>query len=325
MKFFNAVTRTLAVGLLMTFAGSAAAQQAYPTKPIHIIVTFTPGGTNDILARLFGPKLTESWGQPVIVDNRPGANGIIGAQALVKSPPDGHTMMMHSSTHIINSLLYPVPYDTIKDFAPVATVALSEDVLVVNPSVPANNLHELIALAKSKPGQLNYGSPGIGNSLHLAAELFCSRAGIKMQHVAYKGAAPVVTDLMGGQVQLAFIPPMVVLPQIKSGRVKAIAYTGETRLPGLPQVPTFTESGMPGLDVRTFQGFFVPAHTPKGIIDKLSAEIAKIVAMPDIKEALDRQGMEPFASTPDQFAAMIRAEIAKWGNIIKTANVKIEN
>lgn len=324
MKFFVATAQIVSASLLMAFVGGAIAQQAYPTKPMHIIVTFAPGGSNDILARLFGPKLTEAWGQPVIVDNRPGANGVNGAVDLIKAAPDGHTIMMHSSTHIITPLLVKVPYDTIKDFAPVASVCLSEDVLVINPSVQANNLKELIALAKSKPGQLNFGSSGNGGSLHLAGELFAIMAGIKMQHIPYKGALPVVTDLIGGQVQLFFSPPIVVLPHIKSGKIKALAISGKARNAALPQVPTFTEAGLPGFEVGVWQGFFAPPATPKAIVDKLSAQIGKIVAMPDINKALASQGMEPYITGPEQFAAVIKADVAKWGKIIKTANVKLE-
>ena len=325
MKFLTTAAQFVTAGLLLAFVGCASAQQAYPTKPIHIIVTFAPGGSNDILARLYGPKLNEAWGQPVIVDNRPGANGVNGAVDLVKAAPDGHTLMMHSSTHIITPLLVKVPYDMIKDFAPVSTVCLSEDVLVINPSVPANNVRELIALAKSKPGELNFGSSGSGGSLHLAGELFSILAGIKMQHIPYKGALPVVTDLMGGQVQLFFSPPIVVLPHIKSGKIKALAVSGKHRMDALPQVPTFTEAGLPGFEVAVWQGFFAPAATPKPIIDKLAAEIARITALPDVNKALANQGMEPFVAGPAQFAAMIKADVARWGKTIKTANVKLED
>ena len=325
MKFFTPASQVMCAVLLMSFVGCAGAQQAYPTKPIHIIVTFAPGGLNDILARLLGPKLSEAWGQPVIVDNRPGANGVNGAVDLVKAAPDGHTLMMHSSTHIITPLLVSVPYDTIKDFAPVSTVCLSEDVLVINPSVPANNVRELIALAKSKPGELNFGSSGTGGTLHLAGELFSMQAGIKMQHIPYKGALPVVTDLIGGQLQVFFSPPMVVLSHIKSGKLKALAVSGKARNAALPQVPTFTEAGLPGVELGAWLGLFVPAATPKAIVNKLSVEVAKIVAMPDVNKALAGQGMEPFVSTPEQFAAIIKADVSKWGRIIKTANVKLED
>jgi len=325
MKTFNAVMRMVTAGVLMAIAGTTAAQQDYPNKPIRFIVPFPPGGSTDPIARLIGQKLTESWGQQVIVDNRPGGNTIIGTEALAKSPPDGYTMLTATSTFVISPHLVPnLPYDSFKDFSPVATLTITEMVLVLNASVPANNLQELIALAKSKPGQLNCASSGTGSANHLASEFFNLQAGIKTQHVPYKGGGPVLADLLGGIVQMAFSPPLAFLPHIKSGRLKPIAVSGETRHPSLPQVPTFAEAGLPGYSIGYWIGVLAPAGTPKAVIDKLSNEIGRILARPDTKEKIALQGMESFISTSEQYAALLKADTAKWGKVIKTANIKLK-
>ena len=323
-KNCNALARRIIAGILLGLAASAGAQQVYPTKPIRIISPYPAGGTTDIMARLVGPKLTESWGQPVIVDNRPGGNTIIGSEAMVKSPPDGHTLLSILSSHVIVPNLAPTPYDVIKDFAAVATIASTQLVLVVHPSLPARNLQELIALAKSKPGQINYGSGGSGTVTHLAGEYFNMQAGIKTQHIPYKGSIPALTDVVGGQVQMYFSPPIVALAHIKSGRLRAIALTGDTRLAVLPELPTAIESGLKGFVVNTWYGFLAPAATPGEIINKLGTEIARILALPDVREKLLSQGMDPFISTPEQFAALIRTDFAKYTRIIKSANIKLE-
>ena len=322
-RFSSALMRTLAVGILMAVAGSAAAQQAYPSKAFRFIVPYPPGGSATPLARIIGQKLTESWGQQVIVDNRGGGNTVIASELLVKSPPDGYTILLMDQTIIINPNLITTSYDAIKDFAPVATVVSSVVILGANPSVPANTLQEVIALAKSKPGELNYASAGSGGINHLSGELFNIMTGVKIQHVPYKGGGPAVTDLMGGQVQLCFFSPFI-LPQIKSGKLKAIAVTGKTRMPALPQVPTFGEAGLPDFNVKGWYGVLAPAGTPKAIIDKLSVEIGRMLALPDVKEQLDRLGVDPFISTPEEFGTMMKSELAKWANVIKTANIKLE-
>ncbi|MFH1604381.1 MAG: tripartite tricarboxylate transporter substrate binding protein [Pseudomonadota bacterium] len=325
MTAFYAVVRMVTAGVLIAIASSVAAQQDYPSKPIRFITPFAPGGSTTIVARLFGQKLTESWGQPVIVDNRPGGNTIIGTEALTKAPPDGYTILLVLNSHVINSLLTAnLPYDTFKDFAPVATIASSEYVLVINPSVPAKNLQEFIALAKSKPGQLNYASAGSGGIAHLGTELFNIMAGIKMQHIPYKGSGPALTDVIGGQVQMYLCSPAGAIPHVKSGRLKAIAVSGETRLSALPQVPTFTEAGLPGFDTKSWQGVLAPAGTPQHIINKLSSEMAKIAVMPDIRNKLVSLGMGPFYSTAEQFAALMQADKAKFAKLIKAANIKLE-
>jgi len=325
MKALNAIVRMVTVGVLMAVIGPVAAQQAYPSKPIHIIVPFPPGGSVDPMARMAAQKLAEKWGQSVIVENRAGGNAIIGTDAVAKAAPDGYTILVAGSPHVISPSLLTTPYDAIRDFAPVATIAASRHVLVLNPSLPANNLQELIALAKSKPGQLNYSSSGSGNTNRLAAELFSMLAGVKMQHIPYKGAGPAITDLIGGQVQLSFQIPISVIPHIKSGKLKAIAISGASRASALPQVPTFAEAGMPDYELAGWTGILAPAGTPKEIVDKISSEMARVLAMPEINEKLVNQGLEAFISTPEQFAAMMQADMVKFAKIIKAANIQKEN
>jgi tripartite-type tricarboxylate transporter receptor subunit TctC len=315
----------LIAGALTAFAGAGAAQQAYPNKPIRFIVPYPPGGSNDLLARLIGPKLTESWGQPVIVDNRGGGNTVMGTAAVAQAAPDGYTILMMAIAHTIIPNLLPTPYDPIRDFAPVATAGRGELVLVLHPAVPADNLKELIALAKAKPGQLNYASASTGGPLHLAGELFNMLAGVKTQHVPYKGGGPATMAVLGGEVQMRFSPPPEAIAHIKSGKLKAIAITGNARSSFLSQVPTFTEAGLPGFNAKNWFGVLAPAGTPKAIVDKLSSEIARVLALAEIREKLLSQGMEPFISTPEQFGALMRADYALYGKIIKAANIKLEN
>ena len=323
MKISNTVARIAAAVMLMAFVGSVDGQETYPNRPIHLIVPYSPGGSNDPMARLIGGKLSERWNQPVIVDNRPGGNTVIGGEALAKSPPDGYTLLLLGSGVIAAALLVPAPYDMIKDFDAVATLAKSDYVLVLHPSVPANTLQEFIALAKAKPGQINFGTAGVGSTVHLAAELFNMLVGIRMQHVPYKGSGPVISDLIGGQLQVAFQIPIAVTNHIRSGKLKAIAVTGETRLVALREVPTFIEAGVPGFDAKAWYGVIAPAGTPKAVINRLSTEIAAILAMPDIREYLAKQGMEVLPSTAEQTAALMKAELAKFAKVIKAANIKL--
>jgi len=326
MNFCTKVARMLAVSMLVIFSGMAGAQQAYPVKPIRFIVPFPPGGSTDPVARLVGQKLSESWGQQVIIDNRPGGSTVIGADAVAKAPPDGYTILLLAfSTHIINSiLLRDLPYDSFKDFAPVATLTKSEFVLVVHPSVPTNNLQELIALAKARPGELNYASAGNGNLGHLAGELFNMMAGIKTQHIPYKGAGPAFTDLIGGRVQMHFAVVFSAIPHIKAGKLRGIAITGDARSPQLPQVPTFAEAGLRDFDLKSRLGVVAPGRTPKAIIDALSAEIAKALTAPDIQEKFEAQGLSPFISTPEQFAALMQADTSKIAKIVKAASIRLD-
>ena len=323
-KFFSRITQTIAIFAFMTMAGIASAQQTYPNKPIRFIVLFPPGGANNVLARIVGQKLTESWGQPVIVENRPGGNTVIGSEHVAKSAPDGYTIMLMSVTHVINPSLFPTPYDAIRDFAPVATISNTPLILALNPAVPANNLQEFIALAKSKPGQLNYATPGSGGINHIAAEVFTSMAGVKLQHIPYKGSAQAMTDVIGGQVHLTFQGPINVAPHIKSGKLRALGVSGESRLTALPQLPTFTEGGLPGYDVQIWYGVLAPAGTPRDIVNKLSGEIAKMLTLPDMKDNLLNQGMAPLINNPDQFGALMKTDLARFARIIKSANIKFE-
>lgn len=325
MKFRAALFKVLTLGILVALIGPVAAQQNYPNKPIRMIVPYPAGGGTDVLARLIGGKMSESWGQPVIVDNRPGGNSVIGSDILAKSPPDGYTMMAMAIAFAITPGLLPTPYDPIKDFAPVATIGTGELVLALNASLPANNLQQLIAYAKARPGQLNYASTGTGGPQHLAGELLNILTGIKTQHIPYKGGGPAANDLLSGQVQMYFSPAVTVIPHIKTGKIKAVAVNGKSRLSALPQVPTFAEAGLPDFDVKNWFGVLAPGRTPKQIVDKASLEIARILGMPDIKEKMASQGIEPFISTPEEFAALIKADMTQYAKIIKMANIKLED
>lgn len=325
MSRTSAVRRALLAGMLMACIGSAAAQQDFPNKPLRIITPYPAGSSPDTIARLIGPKLSERLGQPVIVENRAGGNTVIGTEATVKSPPDGYTLLLISTTHVLNGLLLPkLPYDSLKDFAPVATIASSELTLVVHPSVPANNLKEFVAHAKANPGKLTYATASAGGPTHLAAELLSVKTGIKMTHVPYKGSGPAVNDLVGGHVNLYFSAPISVLSFINAGKLRAIAISGETRSPVMPQVSTFTEAGVAGVDLKFWYGVLAPAGTPKAILDRLSKEIGQIVVLPDIKQKLASQGADSFVNTPEQFGALMRADWAKYDNVVKSANIKLE-
>lgn len=310
--------------LLLAASAAVNAQPAYPAKPIRIISPYPAGGTTDIMARLVGPKLTEAWGQQIIVDNRPGGNTVIGTEAMVKAPADGYTLLSILSSHVIVPNLAPTPYDVIRDFAAIATVSNTQLVLVTHPSIPARNLRDFIAFAKGKPGQLNYGSGGSGTVTHLAGEFFNMQAGVKTQHIPYKGSIPALTDTVGGQIHMYYSPPIVAIGHIKSGRLIALASTGDTRLAALPTVPTAAETGLKGFTLNVWYGFLAQAAAPRPIIDKLNAEVNRALALPDIREKLSSQGMDPFISTPDQFAALIKTDHAKYANIIKTAKIKLE-
>jgi tripartite-type tricarboxylate transporter receptor subunit TctC len=322
MRILTAAFQISTLGVLIALSNLAGAQQAYPSKPIRIIVPFPPGASNDILARIVGKKLTDAFGVQTIVDNRAGASTIIGASALLKSPPDGYTIMVTSGTHLITPLLMPAPYDAVKDFTPVATLDRSDYLLVVHPLLPANTLKEFIALAKARPGQINYASSANGSGNHLSAELLALRTGIKMQHVPYKGGGPAAVDLMAGQVQMFFNSPSSTLPYVQRGKLKALAMTGDVRFPALPNVPTFAESGLPNFDVKSWHAILAPPATPKAIVDSLAAEVAKILAMPDTVQRLESLGLSPFISTPEQLAALMRAETIKYAEVIKAANIK---
>jgi tripartite-type tricarboxylate transporter receptor subunit TctC len=322
----TSLLRRFALGASLALVAVWASAQTYPVKPIRIVVPFPPGGATDILARDVAQKLTEAWGQQVIVDNRPGAGGNIGSELVAHSAPDGYTLEMGTvGTHAINASLYAkMPYDHVKDFAPVILVAGVPNVLVVNNAVPANSVAELIAYAKANPGKLNFASSGNGTSIHLSGELFKVMAGVQMTHIPYKGSAPALQDLLGGQVQLMFdnLPPS--LPQIKAGKVRALAVTSLTRAPALPDVPTVAESGLPGFEASSWFGILAPAGTPPAIVAKLNAEIAKWLATPEAKEQLAKQGANAAGGTPEEFAKHIAAETAKWAKVVKDSGAKID-
>lgn len=313
------------VGLALGLVADGRAQASFPAKPIRVISPNAPGGLTSVLGRMVGERLTDAWGQAVMVDSRAGGNGLIGGEALSKAPPDGHTLMVISSTHVIVPLLVSAPYDPINDFTPIGTLCSTEFLLVLHPSVAANSLDALIALARSRPGQLNYASSGSGAMTHLAGELLGSMRGIRMQHVPYKGSAPALTDLLGGQVQLFFSPSKDAIPFVKAGRLKALAVSGETRLPALPDVPTFTESGLPGFEIKTWFGVIAPAGVPREVVNKLSAELTRILRTPELRDRLSGQGLDPLVANPEQFTAIMKADVARFSGVIKSANIKLEN
>ncbi len=325
-SFTVRVCRSAAVALMTTLTCGAWAQQAYPNRPIRLVAPFAPGGGTDLVSRMVAQKLTESFGQAVIVDNRPGGNTIIGTDLVAKSTPDGYTLELIASTHVLVPLFFSTPYHPLKDFAAVATIAKSEFVLLVHPTLAANNLKELIAYAKSKPGQLNYATPAAGGMNHLVHEMLNLLTDTRMRHIPYKGTGPAITALLGGEVQLHFSTSGPTVPHINSGRLKGLGVTGETRLAALPQVPTFIEAGLPGIaKLGSFYGLVGPARTPKQVIDRLSAAIARHLAQPEFQERLISQALVPFVSTPEQFAALLTDRLALHADIVKKANIKLEN
>jgi len=308
------------------FAPQPACAQAYPTKPIRLVVPFPPGGSLDVVARAIGQKLTEAWGQPVVIDNRPGAGGNIGADLVAKSAPDGYTILEGAlSTHAVNVSLYSkMPYDPVRDFAPITLVAITPNVLVLNPSFPANSVPELIAYAKAHPGGLSFGSGSNGSAGHLAGELFKTAAGVDMVHIPYKGGAPALQALLAGDTQLMFDNLANSTPQLKAGKLKALAVTTAKRSALAPELPTLAETGLPGFDIYTWWGFMAPAGTPKEIIAKWNGEVTRILATPEMKAFFAQQGAEPAPTTPEQFAALIRSEIPKYAKIVKDSGAKVD-
>ena len=310
--------------VLWIFASCACAQ-AYPNRPIRLVVPFASGGSMDITARLLGQKLSESLGQPVIVDNRAGASGTIGSDIVAKAAPDGYTLMVTSASHTVNpSLFAKLPYDTVKDFTPITLVLTLPMVLVAHPTAQITSLNAFLATAKAKPGSLSYGSSGNGGAAHLVGELVKLSAGIGMVHVPYKGGGPAVTDVLGGQIPLLFnsIPPL--LPYIQSGRVIPIAVTSAKRSPLLPNVPTFMESGLPAVELVEWAGIFAPGNTPKEIVTTIRNAVVKALQMPDVSEKLAGLGAEPVGSTPEDFVAFINVEIPKVAKIVKAAGARID-
>lgn len=315
----------LALALSGGTAGSAVAQ-AYPTKPVRVVVPYPAGGPVDILGRLIAQRLTESFGQPFVVDNRAGASGNIGSEFVAKSAPDGYTLVVgNNATHATNESLYPnLPYATLRDFAPIALVATVTNIVVVYPSLPVTSIPGLIAYAKANPGKLNYASSGSGSAAHLTGEMFKIATGTDIVHVPCRGAAPATTDLMAGQVGLMFATAPSVLQQVQAGMLRAIAVTSAARVPSLPNLPTVAESGLPDFSSDVWFGFLAPAGTPVEIMGKLNAELLKAATAADIREKLAMQGFEIATSTPEQFAAYIRVEVAKWAKIIKESGAKVD-
>jgi len=311
------------VALTLAAVAGGALAQAYPTKPIRLVVPFAPGGPADIQARLIGPKLTEAWGQPVVVENRPGGNTIIATELTARAEPDGHLVQVISAGFAINTSLYAkLPYDSLRDFAPVTQLTSGPAIVVVHPSLPARSVKALIQLARSRPGQLTYASAGLPSQL--AVELFKVMTGTDMVHVPYKGAAPAMVDLIAGHVQVSFPTIIGGLSHARSGRLRALATTGAKRSPATPDLPTMIEAGLPGYEAANWFGTAVPAKTPPAIVSKLSQEIARVLRLPDVGERLLSQGMEPTTSTPEEFAAYIRSEMTKWAKVVKASGAKAE-
>ena len=313
-------------GLAASLLATAALGQSYPAKPIRLIVPFAAGGGNDNVARLVGKRLSESFGQPLVIDNRPGAGGALGAELAARAAPDGYTLFLGGvGSHAVNpNLNDSLPYDPIRDFAPVALLAQAPLVLVVHPSVPAASFKAFVALARARPGQLNYASNGNGSSSHLAAVMFDSMAGADMVHVPYKGLSPALADLLSGRVQLMFSSVVAILPHVRAEKLKGLAVTGGKRLPSMPNLPTVAESGLPGYEASSWYGVLAPAGTPREIVARLNAELVKALAQPEVRTSLLAEGAEPIGGSPEQFAAHIRSEMERLGKLIREAKIRLE-
>lgn len=317
------MTRVALLLALATIPPSAVAQTAkWPDKPVRVIVPFPAGGTTDVVARTFAPRLMEEYGQQFIVDNRAGAGGAIGAEIAARANPDGYTMAIVTSSYAANAVLYKPPYDPIKGIAPVSLISILPFLLAVHPAVKATNLKDLIELARAQPGTLNFASPGTGSTPHLAGELFQQLTNTKFTHVAYKGDGPAITDLIGGQVHLMIATELVLSPHIKAGRVRALAVSTTKRAPSLPELPMIGEQ-VPGYAVDGWAGLWMPAGTPQAIVSRLNQSVARILKLPDVQERLRAGGAEPLHSTPEGFARVIGQDIATWTKVVKTGNIKI--
>jgi tripartite-type tricarboxylate transporter receptor subunit TctC len=325
-RFSRAALELLfALAITLASTGGVAAPD-YPTKPVRLMVPFPPGGTLDILARGIAPRLTAQMAQQVVVENRPGANGVIGAEAVAKASADGYTMLIWGGSGIAvhPTMLPKLPYDPVRDFAPVAMLATYPSVLIANPSFPTDSVKELIAAAKAAPGKLTYGSPGTGNVNHLVGEWFRSIAGVDLVHVPYKGAALVINDVVAGHIPIGFVLLPGALPQIRAGKLKALAVTAEQRMSAVPNVPTMAEAGVPGLDLSDWGGILVPARTPSEVIARLNQEITKVVNAPEVRQRWIEQGLEPKTATPGELAGLIKTDVEKWNRIIRQTGVRAE-
>ena len=314
-----------AAALLLVSLSLSAFAQSYPSKPVKIIVPFAAGGPADIYARVIGERLQTSLGQSFVIENRPGGGAIVGTDAVAKAAPDGYTLLMMSNTHTVNeSLFAEKPYQLMRDLVPVAPVNYSDLLLVVHPSVPASSLQEFLALARAKPGTLNYASSGPGTPYHMAGELLKAMAGLDIVHVPYKGSSGARTDILGGQVQMMFDAITTMAPNVRAGKLKAFGTTGKARSPVLPEVPTVSEAGVPGYEATIWLGIMAPAATPRPIVERLNAEIRKVVNNPEVRDAWAKQGAAPMNMSTDEFAAFMREDIAKWANIVKISGAKVD-
>ncbi len=314
-----------AAAIALASHAPAWAQQTYPSKPVRIISPFAPGGGNDTICRIIAPKLGESLKQQVFIESRPGANGIVGTEVTARSAPDGYTIVLIPSGHAVNASLYKkLPYDSIKDFTPITLVGTSPLILVMHPAVPVKNVKELIAFAKARPGQLTYSSAGVGASAHLAGALFTTLTGTEMLHVPYKGSALALADLIGGQVSLSFATSASAIPHVRSGRLRALAGTGATRSPALPDLPTVAESGVRGYEASLWYGFVGPARMPAEIVQRLNTEIVAVLKLPEVLERLANEGVEARSTSSDEFAQLLVSDIKRWARVIERAGVRIE-
>jgi tripartite-type tricarboxylate transporter receptor subunit TctC len=317
-------TRRLAATLVIALAATFASAQQYPAKPVRFISPYPAGGGNDTLLRLVCDKLTEQLGQRAIVDNRPGANTIVGTEILVKSPPDGYTFILVPNSFATNPSFYSrLPYDTLKDVTPIGQIAQSPQAIVAHPSVPVKNMKELLAIAKAKPGELSYGTSGNGSVGHLAGALLSMMTGAKFTHIAYKGTAPATNDLMGGHIPLMFTSVISTLPHVRSGRLKLLALTSAKRSPAMPNAPVVAET-VPGYEAIIWYGILAAAHTPDAIVKRMNSELGAVLKNPDVVEKLSAQGVDPHPTSPEQFAALIRSDLAKWAKVIKAMGIKAE-
>lgn len=317
---------SLAGFFAFTVAASEAAALNYPTKPIRMVCPSSPGGTTDLTARIVAQRLTEAWGQQVIVDNRPGSGGVIGTEMVARAAPDGYSMLLGTiTTHAVNPALHKkLNFDPIKDFTPVSLVVSSPQLLAVNPSLPVKSVKDLIALAKAKPGQLNYGSAGSGNSSHLVVEMFKGMAAIELVHVPYKGSGPAITGVIANEVQMIITGVLALFPHIKSGKLRGVAVTSAKRVAALPDLPTINESGIPNFDVNSWFGVFLPAGTPKPIVGKLNSEIRKMLEAPELRQRLTDQGADPASNSPEEFAAYVKSELTRWSKVVRDSRIRAD-
>lgn len=323
----RAVTAALSVfvAAFIALSGSAAHAQTYPSKPVRIISPYPPGGGNDTISRAVAQKLIARLGQQIFVENRPGANSIIGSELVAKSPPDGYTIILVPSSHAINQSLYSkIPYDAVRDFSPITLAGTSPMLLAVHASTPITTLRELIVAAQAKPGELTYSTAGSGSTGHLSAVLLALSTGIKLQHVPYKGTAPAVTALLGNQVTMSLAPPTVYLPHIRAGRLRALGMSSAERSPIAPDIPTIAESGVPDFVASVWYGFLAPSNTPRSIVQRLNTEIAAVIKDPEIHKLLTDQGIDPVSSTPEEFARLIATDVEKWAKVVKESGARVE-